>query len=210
MHLNQHALPLRIALACHSSWSCSPPLRITLCSPSSPCSPGVAHRVPQNYICLLLYTASMSWLLSAAAAFVDSMAVAWAIGGTIIVVLALTALAWQTRIQFSACSGVLLVLLVALIVLGLSVAAMPSRTMQLVYGTAGVIVFGIFLLVDTSLIVSGSRGTDEDGYGMALETDDYILAALLLYSDVSAASFTSKQWCRLPQLLNAACFYAEW
>lgn len=127
----------------------------------------------------------MSWLLSAAAAFVDSMAVAWAIGGTIIAVLALTLLAWQTRVQFSACSGVLLVLLVALTVFGLSVAAMPSRTMQLVYGTAGVVVFGIFLLVDTSLIVSGSRGTDDDGYGMALEADDYILAALLLYSDVS-------------------------
>lgn len=44
------------------------------------------------------------------------------------------------------------------------------------YCCLGVILFGIYLVIDTQMIIGGKR--------LELSTDDYIAAALLLYIDI--------------------------
>ena len=44
------------------------------------------------------------------------------------------------------------------------------------YCTLGVIVFGIYLVIDTQLIIGGRR--------LELSMDDYVVGALILYIDI--------------------------
>jgi FtsH-binding integral membrane protein len=145
------------------------------------CFPSVAHTVPGNYAALLSFTAAESYLIGAVASIYASETVAFAMAGTVIVVAALTAFAWQSRFDFTNCGGTMIVLLVALLVFGVWAGAYPSKLANTGLAALGIMVFGLFILFDTSMILGGSR---DGSYSMALEADDYILGALMLYVDI--------------------------
>jgi FtsH-binding integral membrane protein len=51
-----------------------------------------------------------------------------------------------------------------------------TSTAQIFYSSIGIFVFGLYLVIDTQLIMGGRK--------IALSIDDYVVAALLLYIDI--------------------------
>lgn len=92
------------------------------------------------------------------------------------VFLGLTAFAWQTKIDFTKLSGSLFSLLIILIICGILASFIPS--LRVIYAGLGALVFSIFIVYDTQLIIGGEHRK------LRLSIDDYVMAALSLYIDV--------------------------
>jgi FtsH-binding integral membrane protein len=78
-------------------------------------------------------------------------AVLLAVGGTAIICIGLGLFAWQTKIDFTAVTGSLFVILLAFILFGIVVAIDPSRLMRTVYAGVGLLIFGLFLVLDVQV-----------------------------------------------------------
>jgi FtsH-binding integral membrane protein len=81
-----------------------------------------------------------------------------------------------TPTDFTMKWGIVIVLLVAMLMLGIFSIFMWSPFLTNLYCSLGVIVFGIYLVIDTQMIVGGRR--------LELSMDDYVVGALILYIDV--------------------------
>lgn len=88
----------------------------------------------------------------------------------------MTAYACNTESDFTASTGILIVLGVCLMMLGLVTIFVQSSFLENLYCCLGVFVFGIYLIVDTQMIMGGKS--------VELSIDEYILAAMLLYIDI--------------------------
>eukprot|EP00118_Oscarella_pearsei_P019343 m.204901 g.204901 ORF g.204901 m.204901 type:complete len:131 (+) comp39654_c0_seq21:3058-3450(+) len=109
-------------------------------------------------------------------------AVCMAIGICAVVCLALTLFAFNTKFDFTMLGGFLFVSLVILLVFGLfSVVFVTSyrefRILNLVYASLGALVFSLYLVFDTQLMIGGS-------HRYALNPEEYVFAALNLYLDI--------------------------
>jgi FtsH-binding integral membrane protein len=142
------------------------------------CCPGVAKNVPGNYICLAVFTLSEAYLLGAISSYYSTSALVWSIGALVIIVVGLTLFAFQTKIDFTTLSGSLFVILLAFILFGIWAAIFRSQVVQTIYATLGVIIFGIFLVYDTQLVIGGKH------HAVSYTSDDYVFAALNLYLDI--------------------------
>jgi FtsH-binding integral membrane protein len=142
------------------------------------CCPGVAQTYPTNYLCLFGFTLAEGYMVGAIASYYDSQTVLLAVGITVILTLALTLFALQSRVDFTAKSGSMLVLLVCLLLFGLWTAFFPSRVAQTAYAALGAVVFGLFIIYDTQLIVGGKHRKFQ------YSVDSYVFAALSLYLDI--------------------------
>merc|ERR1711862_932885 len=92
--------------------------------------------------------------------------------------LALTIFAFQTKIDFTAMGGVLIAVLVCFVLFGLIAAFFPaSRTVNLVYAGIGTIIFSLYIVYDTQLMVGGS-------HKYSLSPEEYVFASLNLYLDI--------------------------
>lgn len=137
------------------------------------CFPKVSKRWPLN-ICLLCgFTLCQAYFLGALASFFRTDAVLMAIGGTVCLVVGLTLFAWQTRINFTRLTGFIFVLLLTVLMFGIVAAIAPLLIFRTLYAALGVLLFGIFLVYDTQMIVGGLFGID-----------DAINAALMLFVDL--------------------------
>lgn len=92
----------------------------------------------------------------------------------IAIVIGLTAYAIFTPTDFSVKGGIMILCLIALIMFGIFCAWTP--VLNNLYCCLGVIVFGIYLVIDTQLIIGGRR--------LAISMDDYVVGALILYMDI--------------------------
>merc|ERR1719461_2435695 len=94
------------------------------------------------------------------------------------ITLALTVFAFQTKIDFTAMGGVLIAVLMCFIIFGLIAAFFPaSRTVRLVYASIGCIIFSLYIVYDTQLMVGGS-------HKYSLSPEEYVFASLNLYLDI--------------------------
>jgi FtsH-binding integral membrane protein len=73
------------------------------------CCPDVRRKSPSNFICLGLFTLAEGFLLGCVAATYTKEEVLMALGICVILVIALTLFAWQTKVDFTAMGGILLV-----------------------------------------------------------------------------------------------------
>jgi hypothetical protein len=90
---------------------------------------------------------------------------------TLCVFLALTLFSFQTRIDFTPYSGLMLMMLVALLFSGI-IASLFGFNVNTLYATLGAVLFCAFIVIDTQLIMNRL------GYG------DYIIASIELYLDI--------------------------
>ncbi len=97
-------------------------------------------------------------------------------GLTAAITVGLTIYAFCTKTDFTTCGGILVVCLVALIVGGIISIFIRNKWLNLILSIAGVILFGIFLVYDTQLVV----GKNNRMYSI----DDYVMAAINLYIDI--------------------------
>ncbi len=142
------------------------------------CFPNVARSYPTNIVCLACFTVLEGFLVGVSAARYAPSVLVMAALGTVIIVAALGLFAWQTRIDFTRFSGIALVLLVVLLIVGICMSFFPADSrVYLVYAGLGLAVFGFLLVIDIQRIIGG-----EHKYQFGL--DDYVFAALAMYLDI--------------------------
>lgn len=140
------------------------------------CFQSLARSVPMNYMLLFLFTAGESIMLSYLfAAINDVKIVVIAAVATVVVCSALTVYACTTKTDFTFLGGLLFVCVSLMFVLGLFYIWYP-QFLKLLYCFLGLILFSIYLIFDTQLVMGK--------YGLEYEIDDYIIAALNIYMDI--------------------------
>ena len=136
---------------------------------------GFHRSVPANYILTLIFTLSEAYLVSIICARYDPATVMTATFMTASIVVGLTLYAVFTKTDFTACGGILLCVLISFAFFGLF-SIFFGFYLKIVYCTLGVILFGIYLVFDTQMIVGNKS--------RAYSREDYILAAINLYLDI--------------------------
>lgn len=119
------------------------------------CSDSLAKKVPTNYILMFIFTLCEAYTVAyICAVLADGLIVLQAASMTAGLVVGLTLYAMTTKHDFTTCGGLLWALASVLIVFSLF-SIFFGRTMRLIYCTMGVLIFAIYLIVDTQLILGG-------------------------------------------------------
>ncbi|XP_072316600.1 protein lifeguard 1 [Eucyclogobius newberryi] len=142
------------------------------------CCDNLRRQVPLNFIALSLFTVAEGLMLGSVAACFEAQAVLWAMLATVLVSLALSLFAFQSKWDFTMLNGSLWVLLWTLFSFGLLCAVLRSQYLHIVYACLGTLVFSLYLVFDTQLIVGGKHTKYE------VSPEEYVFAALNLYLDI--------------------------
>ena len=141
------------------------------------CIPYTSRKVPINYIMLTTFTLCEAYMVAFICAAVDNrVAVLAAAFCTAGIVVALTMYAMFTKTDFTYFGG-FCVILAASMALFLTFSIIFGFKPHFVYCMFGTILFGIYLIIDTQMIIGGKRHTH-------ISKEDYILAATILYLDI--------------------------
>lgn len=155
-------------------WTCFALMLIVLIPLA--CFKKVARKVPLNYILLFTFTVCEAIMLSFAFAAIDDWKIVLtAAVMTVAIVIALTAYACTTKTDFTFLGGILFVSCTLMFLLGLF-SIIFGGFLHTLYCCLGVIVFSIYLIFDTQLVMGQC--------GLEYSVDDYILASLNIYLDI--------------------------
>merc|ERR1711910_178820 len=142
------------------------------------CVPSIRRKTPHNMIFLGLFTLCEGWLIGAICSTYQVEEVLIAVGMTAGVVFALTLFAMQTKIDFTAWGGALLCILVVFCLAGFVALFFPqTRTVRLVFAIIGAIIFSLYIVFDTQMMMGGN-------HKYSLDPEEYVFAALNLYLDI--------------------------
>lgn len=150
------------------------------------CCPDTMRKTPQNYILLIIFTLAESVMVGFISIQYTMSSVVMCLGITAAVVLALTLFACQTSIDFTGMGAYLFCAVMVLMGFGFfiwigSMMGMSHQTlysMQMVYAGAGALIFSMYIVYDTQLIVGGKHAKYQ------FSIDDYCMAAISLYIDI--------------------------
>lgn len=145
------------------------------------CIPSVRRKSPGNFICLGVFTIALSWMVGTISSFYTTNSVLVAAGITAAVCLSISLFAIQTKIDFTMCTGLLFALVMVLFFFGFSVMIVYltigySYILDCVYGGIAALVFSLFLIYDTQMVVGGKKHE--------LDPEEYIYGALQIYIDI--------------------------
>lgn len=101
----------------------------------------------------------------------------WAAMITLVVTVALTLFAFQTKVDFTAMGGILFVAVIILMVFGIVCMFFPGKTMIMVYASLGALIFSIYIVYDTQMMLGGD-------HKYSISPEEYVFAALNLYMDI--------------------------
>lgn len=127
------------------------------------CCDDVRREIPLNYISLAIFTLAESLLLAIVTCQYDSLEILLAVATTAAICLTLSLYAWQTKYDFT--------------MMGLFTIFLPLRGLLLVYSSFGVVLFGVYMIYDTQLMMGGQ-------YKYSVNPEEYVFAALNLYLDI--------------------------
>merc|ERR1712110_126226 len=151
---------------------------VIVCLVSMACCEGVRRKFPKNIIFLGVFTAAEGFMLGCFCARFDAEAILYAIGITAGVTFGLTIFAFQTKIDFTACGGMLCALLMIFMIAGIVLMFLPKTKWVMVgFGSAGALIFSLYIIYDTQLMMGGK-------HKYSLSPEEYIFAALNIYLDV--------------------------
>lgn len=100
-----------------------------------------------------------------------------AVGITAAVCFALTIFAFQTRFDFTALNGILFAALIVFVLFGIIAMFFKGRTITLVYASIGALLFSVYLVYDTQMMMGGK-------HKYSISPEEYVFAALNLYLDI--------------------------
>ena len=152
------------------------------------CVKKVSRKVPINYILLLIFTMCESYFVAWLCQYYtydpyrndfdsDGYRIVGTAGAmTLGITAALTTYAWTTKTDFTRKMGFIWVLGMTFFMLSLFSIFFYSYWVQMFLCAFGVLLFGMYLVLDTQLIVGEGRHK--------LGIDDYVLGALILYIDI--------------------------
>ncbi|KAJ8778968.1 hypothetical protein J1605_013202 [Eschrichtius robustus] len=151
-------------------------LRVLCCVPGH----GPRRRFPWNIILLTLFTLAMGYMTGTIASVYDTKAVIIAMIITAVVSISVTIFCFQTKVDFTSCTGLFCVLGIVMMVTGIVTAIVLSFKyiywLHMVYAALGAICFTLFLAYDTQLVLGNRRYT--------ISPEDYITGALQIYTDI--------------------------
>ena len=147
------------------------------------CCKNVARAVPCNFITLSLFTACWAYIISFICAQYDKDVVLMSSVSTAAITISLTLYAMFTKTDFTqlcgpfVCFALLMIFTVQMLlsILSLFIFSWTDTWIPFAAGFC-VIIYGLFLIIDTQLIVGGGRHE--------LSIDDYVIGALVLYLDI--------------------------
>jgi FtsH-binding integral membrane protein len=96
------------------------------------------------------------------------------------VCLSITIFSLQTKWDITSsgvCKGFLFVSLIVLLMFGIMAICMQDKVVNLVYASLGALVFSIYLVFDTQLMLGGK-------HRYSISPEEYVFAALNLYLDI--------------------------
>lgn len=135
-----------------------------------------SRKVPLNFCLLGLFTLAEAYIVSCVTAMYDPTTVFIAAVLTAAIVVALTLYACFTKTDFTVCGGLLFTALMALVIASIFTIFFRNRILQIVISAISVVVFSVYLIYDTQLILGNGQ--------LKLTVDDYIFAAMNLYLDI--------------------------
>jgi len=149
------------------------------------CCPDTMRKTPQNYYLGLLFTVAESVMVGFVCTQYTTSSVLVCMGITALVTTGLILFACQTKYDFTGmgpylfCAVLVLMGMSMMMWLG-SIAGVGGdmHGFRLVYATAGSLIFSMFIVYDTQLIVGGKHAQNQ------YSIDDYAMAAISLYIDI--------------------------
>merc|ERR1719347_2312086 len=133
---------------------------------------------PINFILLAIFTAAESVTLGMVSMLYDVDAVLIAAGITTAIVFVLTIFAFQTKWDFTMLRGILVCVLFVFLIFGIIMIFVPQNMyMQMVYGGLGALIFSVYLVYDTQMMMGGD-------HKFSISPEEYIFAALALYLEI--------------------------
>jgi len=149
-----------------------------VCLIAMACCDSVRRKFPTNFIFLGIFTFCEGVMLGTISSFYDVDAVLMAVGITAGVTFCLTIFAFQTKIDFTVCGGMLCAVLVIFIIAGIMMAFIGQNKWTMIgYGSVGALIFSLYIVYDTQLMMGGK-------HKYSLSPEEYIFAALNIYLDV--------------------------
>ncbi|KAF7669257.1 hypothetical protein LDENG_00218000 [Lucifuga dentata] len=142
------------------------------------CCDNLRRQVPLNFIALGLFTVAEGLMLASVTVFFEAEAVLWAMGATALVSFSMSLFAMQSKWDFTMANGSLWVLAWTLFSFALLCAILRSQYVYIVYACLGTLLFSVYLVFDTQLILGGKHRKYE------ISPEEYIFAALNLYLDI--------------------------
>jgi len=100
-----------------------------------------------------------------------------AVGLCAAVCFGLTMFAFQTKWDFTVMGGALFVAVIILMIFGIVAIFIPGKTITLIYASCGALLFSLYLIYDTQLMMGGK-------HKYSISPEEYIFAALNLYVDI--------------------------
>ncbi|XP_023687096.1 protein lifeguard 2-like isoform X2 [Paramormyrops kingsleyae] len=144
------------------------------------CCATLRRRFPWNLILLAIFTLSLAYMTAMMSSYYNTRSVMVTLGITALVCLSVTVFSFQTKIDFTSCQGVLLILSMAVCYCGIFLACVVPfgyvPWLHAIYAVLGAIVFTMFLVFDTQILLGNKRST--------ISPEDYIFATLSLYLDI--------------------------
>uniref|UniRef100_A0A671MBW3 Protein lifeguard 3-like n=1 Tax=Sinocyclocheilus anshuiensis TaxID=1608454 RepID=A0A671MBW3_9TELE len=135
------------------------------------CCQGPRRRFPWNLILLAIFVSSD---------YYSTKAVFLALGITVLVSVAVTVFCFQTKVDFTKCSGFFCVLGIVVFVTGIITAIVLSFKyipwLHMLYAAIGAIAFTLFLAYHTQLLIGNRK--------LSIGPEEYVFAALSLYVDI--------------------------
>lgn len=149
-----------------------------VCLLSMACCESVRRKFPTNFIFLGVFTFCEGVMLGTISTFYDVDAVLIAVAITAGVTFVLTIFAFQTKIDFTVCGGMLCAVLFIFIFAGIIMAFLPKTKWTMIgYGSVGALIFSLYIVYDTQLMMGGK-------HKYSLSPEEYVFAALNIYLDV--------------------------
>ncbi|XP_008275222.1 protein lifeguard 1 [Stegastes partitus] len=142
------------------------------------CCDNLRRQVPLNFIALGLFTVVEGMMLGSVSVRFEAEAVLWAVGATALVSFSLSVFAMQSKWDFTTASGSLWVFGWTLLSFALLCAILRSQYAYITYACLGTLLFSLYLVFDTQLILGGKHRKYE------VSPEEYIFAALNLYLDI--------------------------
>jgi FtsH-binding integral membrane protein len=140
------------------------------------CFQSTMRIIPYNYIILFSFTAAESYVVSFICSTYNPKLVFMAAFMTMSLVISLTIYAMTTKTDFTMQGGLLFVLGCGVFMFGFFLLFSQNKFLHIIFCIIGIVLFGLYLIYDTQLILGNKEN--------ALEVDDYILAAFILYTDI--------------------------
>jgi len=146
------------------------------------CCRDTVKKVPLNYIMLFGFTVFEGMLVGVITSMYTSQSVLIAMATTAAITAGMTILACTIKIDVTAYAMYFYGFLMAVVCFGfslclLSMMGVHSNAMMMVYNFLAVLVFTMYLVFDTQMIVGGN-------HQMQFDIDDYVIAALQVYLDI--------------------------